>query len=417
MVSKAADAAVPEDLRDIRRPMYDGSPLNLDRFLQKLNDWQMTVTEDMVPAAAEKHVFKLFQWRLPEVLQELYFVAAKELEIRTLKQAKKWLNEQERLDAPPVAAKRWRALKLQHDGREVRLPDWRDYQGQYVRLRLNREDWNEGDEQSCMLNLLSDAWVKQVTKKEAKRAKSNHTIKMMLDKEHDKKVVTWTRAKVAWDFNRQFLRHALLITVSGDGNKAATWRLDENEVGPRRYVCRPSRRRGSATTCWSVSKRKYARCTRTLPTTAGSRQATAASASLAQGLTAKPSSTWRRPRAAKDSTMMTMRMNPLRLPSVPSWPATCQRATTGEAASPFSTVGRGGKRMSPNKWAICHCPLESSSSSSSELLRLLRAELPIPTRSPDVPDPQSRHGGVQEGRRNQEGYVSQHPGSQSGVAQ
>ena len=45
MVSKAADAAVWEDLKDIKPPMYDGNPLNLDRFLEKLDDWGMTVTE------------------------------------------------------------------------------------------------------------------------------------------------------------------------------------------------------------------------------------------------------------------------------------------------------------------------------------------------------------------------------------
>ena len=106
MVSKAADAAVWDDLKDIKPPTYDGNPLNLDRFLEKLDDWGMTVTEDMDPAEAEKYVFKRFMWRLPEVLQDLYFVATKEGKIKTLKEAKKWLNEQERVDAPQVAAKR-----------------------------------------------------------------------------------------------------------------------------------------------------------------------------------------------------------------------------------------------------------------------------------------------------------------------
>ena len=68
MVSKAADAAVREDLKDIKPPTYDGNPLNLDRFLEKLDDLGMTVTEDMDPAEAEKYVFKRFRWRLPEVL-------------------------------------------------------------------------------------------------------------------------------------------------------------------------------------------------------------------------------------------------------------------------------------------------------------------------------------------------------------
>ena len=106
MVSKAADAAVWEDLKDIKPPMDDGNPLSLDRFLEKLDDWRVTVTEDMDPADAERYVFKRFRYRLPEVLQELYFVATKEGKVKTLKEAKKWLNEQERVDAPQVAAKR-----------------------------------------------------------------------------------------------------------------------------------------------------------------------------------------------------------------------------------------------------------------------------------------------------------------------
>ena len=75
MVSKAADAAVWEDLKDFKPPTYYGNPLNLDRFLEKLDNWGMAVTEDMDPADAEKYVFKRFRYRLPEVLQELYFMA------------------------------------------------------------------------------------------------------------------------------------------------------------------------------------------------------------------------------------------------------------------------------------------------------------------------------------------------------
>ena len=227
MVSKAADAAVWEDLKDIKPPMFDGNPLNLDRFLEKLDDWGLTVTEDMPPADAEKYVFRRFMYRLPEVLQELYFVATKEGKIKTLKEAKKWHNEQERVDAPQVAAKRWKSIKLQHDGREIRLRDWRDFRGQYTLFRRNVEDWNEGDEQARLLSMLPEAWIKRVTKEEAKRAKSNHTVKMMLPKEYHTNVVAWTRKNVARDVKRHSLRNALLITVSGDREKTAMWRLDE----------------------------------------------------------------------------------------------------------------------------------------------------------------------------------------------
>ena len=181
----------------------------------------------MDPADAERYVFKRFRYRLPEVLQELYFVATKERENKTLKEAKKWLNEQERVDAPQVAAKRWKSIKVQHDGREIRLRDWRDFRGQYIRFRRNVEDWNEGDEQARLLSMLPEAWIKRVTKEEAKRAKSNHTVKMMLPKEYHTNVVAWTRKNVARDVKRQSLRNALLITVTGDREKTAMWRLDE----------------------------------------------------------------------------------------------------------------------------------------------------------------------------------------------
>ena len=230
MVSKAADAAVWEDLKDINPPMYDGNPLNLDRFLEKLDDWGLTVTENLPPADAEKYVFRRFRYRLPEVLGELYFVATKEGRIKTLKEAKKWLNEQERVDAPQVAAKRWKSIKLEHDGREIRLRDWRDFRGKYTLFRRNVEDWNEGDEQARLLSMLPEAWIKRVTKEESKRAKSNHTVKMMLPKEYHTNVVAWTRKNVARDVKWHSLRNALLITVSGDREKTAMWRLDECEL-------------------------------------------------------------------------------------------------------------------------------------------------------------------------------------------
>ena len=239
MVSKAADAAVWEDLKDIKPPMYDGNPLNLDRFLEKLDDWGLAVTEDQPPADAERYVFKRFRYRLPEVLGELYFVATKEGKIKTLKDAKKWLNEQERVDAPQVAAKRWKSIKLEHDGREIRLREWRDFRGKYTLFRRNVEDWNEGDEQARLLSMLPEAWIKRVTKEESKRAKSNHTVKMMLPKEYHTNVVSWAKKNVARDVKRHSLRNALLITVSGDREKTAIWRLDDCELSGQTIRLQP----------------------------------------------------------------------------------------------------------------------------------------------------------------------------------
>ena len=73
--------------------------------------------------------------------------------------------------------------------------------------------------------------MKRFTKEKAKRTTSIHTVKIMLDKEHQMKMVKWTRAKVAWDLKRQSLRNSLLITVAGDREKQASFCLDATEVG------------------------------------------------------------------------------------------------------------------------------------------------------------------------------------------
>ena len=224
MVSKAADAAVWEYLKDIKPTMYDGNPLNLDRVANKLDFWGVTVSEDMDPADAEKYVFRRFRYRLLEVLQELYFVAARRGKSRPS------MKPRSGSTSLLVAAKRWKSIKLQHDGREIRLRDWRDFRGQYTLFRRNVEDRNEGDEQARLLSMLPEAWIRRVTKEEAKRAKSNHTVKMMLPKGYHTNVVAWTRKNVARDVKRHSLRNALIITVSGDREKTAMWRLDECDV-------------------------------------------------------------------------------------------------------------------------------------------------------------------------------------------
>ena len=103
--------------------------------------------------------------------------------------------------------------------------------GQYTLFCRNVEDWNEGDEQACLLSMLPEAWIKRVTKEEAKRAKSNHRVKMMLHKEYHTTVVAWTRKNVTPDVKQHSLRIALLITVTGDHEKTAMWRLNECDVG------------------------------------------------------------------------------------------------------------------------------------------------------------------------------------------
>ena len=138
-------------------------------------------------------------------------------------------------------------IKLQHDGGEIRLRDWRDFRGQYTLFRRNVEDWNEGDEQARLLSMPPEAWIRRVTKEEAKRAKFNHMFKMMLPKEYHPKVLAWTNKHVARDVKRRELPNPLLITVTGDRKKNAMLRLDECDMGgqtlclqaiPARMTCK-----------------------------------------------------------------------------------------------------------------------------------------------------------------------------------
>ena len=54
---------------------------------------------------------------------------------------------------------------------------------------------------------------------------------MMLPKQYHTNVVAWTKKNVTRDVKRHSLRNALLITVTGDREKTAMWRLDESDVG------------------------------------------------------------------------------------------------------------------------------------------------------------------------------------------
>ena len=320
----------------------------------------MTIPEDMNPAEAANYVLRRFRGHVPEVLQELYFMAVKERKIASLKEAKKSLKEQERVDAPQVAAKRWRATELQHDGWEIRLRDWRYFWVQCVLFCRNVQDWDKG-EQSRLLSLLPDAWVKRVMKEEAKRAKINHTDKMMLNKEHHKKVVNWTKANAARDFKGQSLRNALLITVSGDPEKAAIRKPDQCAVGGQTICLQAFPVRMS---CDKVLEWVGEEMFKEYKNLAGNRRLQGDNRGIHHVGAVSHGEAVMDPGEAQVAdvwTMMRTCTNQLRLTSASSWPKACKREATEEAESPFKRVGRRGRRSSPAELVIHYCPLKSSS--------------------------------------------------------
>ena len=170
------------------------------------------------------------------------------------------------------------------------------------------------------LSMLPEARIKRVTKEEAKRAKSNHTVKMMLPKEYHTNVVAWTRKNVARDVKRHSLRNALLITVTGNREKTAMWRLDEFDVSGQtiRLQAIPARMSCDKILEWVGEEvlKEY----RNLPHIRGLRpgdrdvnyvgEASGGEAAMDPGV------------ALRLSTTMTTTMSPPRWPFVPSWPTT-----------------------------------------------------------------------------------------------
>ena len=417
MVSKAADAAVWEDLKDIKPPMYDGNPLNLDRFLEKLDDWGLTVTEDLPPADAERYVFKRFRYRLPEVLGELYFVATKEGKIKTLKDAKKWLNEQERVDAPQVAAKRWKSIKLEHDGREIRLREWRDFRGKYTLFRRNVEDWNEGDEQARLLSMLPEAWIKRVTKEESKRAKSNHTVKMMLPKEYHTNVVSWAKKNVARDVKRHSLRNALLITVSGDREKTAMWRLDDCELSGQTIRLQPIPARMSCDEILEWVGEEVLKEYRNLHHTRGLRPGDRDVNYVGEGPGGE--SAMDPAGAGGDETLVDDDDD-----DEPAEVAVCAFVANNLSAGskpgnwkPCSRFGVRRRRGTLAALATLRCPLGSSYELTLRAVSCVMGGRKASTMTTEHARPQGRHGGLQEGARVEEACARGYPGSQDGGGQ
>ena len=139
--------------------------------------------------------------------------------------------------------------------------------------------------------------MRWVTKAEAIRAKSNHTVKMMLNKEHHKKMVNWTKPNVNRDFKSQSVRNTLLITVSEEVEKAAFWRPEECESG------------GQTICLQAIPALKS--CHDVLECVRGSvpKEANLASTIWAKGLARKPPWTMLKPKSPKVSKIMMTRRN------------------------------------------------------------------------------------------------------------
>ena len=222
------------------------------------------------------------------------------------------------------------------------------------------EDWNEGDEQARLLSMLPEGWIKRVTKEEAKRAKFNHTVKMMLPKEYHTNVFAWTKKSVTRDVKLHSLRNALLITVTGDCEKTAMWRLDECELSGQtiRLQAIPARMSCDEVLEWVGEEvlKEYRNLHHTRGLRPGDRDANYVGEGSG-GVAAMDPARADGYEALDDSDDDD---EPAETAVCPFVANNLNTGRNGEAGSPCRRVGRRRRRRSPAALASLRCPLGSS---------------------------------------------------------
>ena len=91
-------------------------------------------------------------------MQTLYLQDVADGKIKGYKQAKKWLEREERVDAPEQASRIEKAVTLVQNGNDIFLYDWRNFQREYYLERSKVEDWNESDECRRIISLFPSSW-------------------------------------------------------------------------------------------------------------------------------------------------------------------------------------------------------------------------------------------------------------------
>ena len=89
-------------------PGYSGNSLTLDHFFGALDIYGLQLCVGRAGSDGGEYLFDRFFHRLRKAMQRLYLQDLAHGNIKGYKQAKKWLEREERVDAPEQASKLWR---------------------------------------------------------------------------------------------------------------------------------------------------------------------------------------------------------------------------------------------------------------------------------------------------------------------
>ena len=230
VAADVGDAIRIDDLRGIKIPYYDGNPSNLDDFILDWENFAEEVVGEMKGAPRDKWVCWTFPHRLAQDLKEELRDQIREGLFQTEQACLKWLEDEERVDAPEQKLEDLWSIPLPLERGELRVPEWNRYIRKYRRSLKLVEDWNEASEIRHLLkHVFPGHWKRRVEYKEKKRAKKRVAVRIMASEDTHAGTMEFFRRNLGKPSRMLGLKNAVYVEVFGDTMGQRLMRLNNAE--------------------------------------------------------------------------------------------------------------------------------------------------------------------------------------------
>ena len=230
VAADVGDAIRIDDLRGIKIPYYDGNPSNLDDFILDWKDLAEEVVGEMKGEARDKWVCRTFPHRLAQDLKEELRDQIREGLIQTEQACLRWLEDEERVDAPNQKLEDLWSIPLPLERGELRVREWNRYIRKYRSSLKLVEDWNDTSEIRHLLkDVLPGHWKKGVEDEEKKRAMKRVAVRIMASEDTHAGIMESFRRNLGEPSRMLGLKNAVYVEVFGDTMGQSLTRLNNAE--------------------------------------------------------------------------------------------------------------------------------------------------------------------------------------------
>ena len=230
VAADVGDAIRIDGLRGIKIPYYDGNPSNLNDFILDWEDFAEEVVGEMKGAPRDKWVCQTFPHRLAQDLKEELRDQIREGLIQTEQTCLRWLQDEERVDAPNQKLEDLWSIPLPLERGELRVREWNRYIRKYRRSLKLVEDWNEASEIRHLLkDVLPGHWKRRVEDEEKKRAKKRVAVRIMASEDIHAGIMEFFRRNLGEPSRMSGLKNAVYVEVFGDTMGQRLMRLNNAE--------------------------------------------------------------------------------------------------------------------------------------------------------------------------------------------